>query len=156
MSDTAFATLKLDPEKVRRALRECAAQVLETMFFISPAEEEPPEEVLPPAHYRARVCFRGDRDGVFSVRVPECMARAVASNFLADDELPVEKVEEVVREFANMLCGSTLSAIAPHATFSLDTPALGSGSDEQGESYHDSLLSECGRMEMSLEFWPVL
>ncbi|MCX6619937.1 MAG: chemotaxis protein CheX [Acidobacteria bacterium] len=141
---------------VRTALREAAVHVLETMFFISQAGENPaPEEAWPVSCYTARIVFRGGCAGAFTIRVPDSMARTVAANFLAEDEagVPEEQVEEVVREFANMVCGATLSAVAPHASLDLAPPSIEAGLPPRGEIYSDSVLSECGRVEMRLEFW---
>lgn len=154
MTDLELAALR--PDEVRTTLREATANVLETMFFVSLAEEDPePEGIWPAARYSVRIEFQGDRHGAFTIRVPDCMGSTIAANFLARDESEIveSEAEEVVREFANMVCGATLSAVAPRATLDLSPPSGQAGVPPEGEVYSDSLVCDCGRMEMQLEFW---
>ncbi len=142
--------------QVRAALREATVQVLETMFFVSLAEEPPASgEFWPCSVHTVRIEFRGDWRGAFTIRVPDCMGRTIAANFLAEDESTIAELdaEEVVREFANMVCGATLSAIAPHATLDLSAPSGQAGVPSAGAVCSDSLVCDCGRIEMQLEFW---
>lgn len=142
------------PDEVRQALRQAAANVLETMFFVSPAGEDEQEGVLRPAAARlARIEFHGGLRGAFTLCVPDSMASVIAANFLARDEcdLAPSEAAQVVSEFANMVCGATLSAIAPDTVFDLSPPSLGAGEPRPD---CDWLAFDCGLIGIHLEFGP--
>jgi len=98
MSETPF----------HRALRDSVQEVLEKMFFVEPVEEPPGEA--------------GSPDGIMAVQ----LARQIAADFLGEDAsgLSPAKVEEVVCELANMICGSVLSRVESSATFRLASPRI--------------------------------
>jgi CheY-specific phosphatase CheX len=68
--------------------------------------------------------FRGDVHGTFGLIVGVPMARAVAANFLGEEEetLSGKEVAEVVGELTNMLCGSIVSRIEGTSKFALSHP----------------------------------
>ncbi|MCC7496805.1 MAG: chemotaxis protein CheX [Bryobacterales bacterium] len=144
------------PDQVQAALRRAAVSVLETMFFVSLAgETEEPSEAAPEFGQPVRVEFQGGCQGAFTIRVSGSMSCSMAANFLAKDEQEVDEPEasQVVSEFANMVCGATLSVVAPHATLNLSYPCAGTGVVARGEVYRDALVCDCGRVQMQLEFW---
>lgn len=115
------------------ALRNAVTEVLEKMFFIR-VLEDPREAAEFSTHARsrgepemaARVAFHGEPSGSLSLRLGCPVARAIAADFLGEEEpeLETRHVEEVIAELANMVCGSLLSSVESAVTFRLDTPAI--------------------------------
>lgn len=106
-----------------------AQAVLEQMCFLSVLEQADPgpaEET----DVAVRVAFRGEPSGAFYLIASESAARAMASGFLGVDSAPSDssKVEEVVCEIANMICGATLSEWATTGDFVLAGPEIASAS----------------------------
>jgi hypothetical protein len=122
----------IELDRVGPILTEAATEVLETMFFsivedvdrriglsATAAEEEHTETV--------ELSFHGPHGGRFQVVFSEYGARALAANFIgATDpgQVAPGQVEQVLCEFANMVCGATLSRLAPLEIFHLETPRL--------------------------------
>src|SRR5581483_9447783 len=93
-----------------QVVSEAAAEVLETMFFTSLAEEgEPPPPIDGPC-VCARLSFSGARSGRLGVRVPQATAREIAASFLGLEgpELTETRVDDVICELTNMVCGLVL------------------------------------------------
>jgi CheY-specific phosphatase CheX len=116
MSETPF----------QRALRDSVREVLEKMFFVEPVEAPPGEPGSPDGEMAVQLAFEGLPSGALTLRVTSAAARQIAADFLGQDEngLASAKVEEVVRELANMICGSVLSRVESGATFRLAPPRL--------------------------------
>jgi CheY-specific phosphatase CheX len=111
---------------VRQALEQSAAEVLETMFFLS-ALPRPAWDARPPAGaLLVQVAFEGDPAGCLSMHLHPHAAAAIAANFLGDDPSAIgdERVEEVAAELANMICGAVLSRIESPAGFRLAPPRI--------------------------------
>lgn len=108
------------------ALRNSVQEVLEKMFFVEPLEEPPAEAGSPEGEMTVQLAFEGLPSGTLTLRVASAAARQIAADFLGEDAsgLPPAKVEEVVRELANMICGSVLSRVESTATFHLHPPRL--------------------------------
>jgi len=107
------------------ALGAAVESVLETMFFTMPDGKVDLEQQPLPVHHRVGMTFTGAYWGNFELRITPDSARAIAENFTGatdPDELPDEKVMEVVAELTNMICGSTLSHWASDKIFSLGSP----------------------------------
>jgi CheY-specific phosphatase CheX len=100
-----------------------ASEVLETMFFTGVLGET---ENLPTDPITTRLNFRGTPSGSFGLSLSQDSSRQIAAGFLAEDEQEIsqERVDEVVCELTNMLCGSLLSKIESEATFELSHPEL--------------------------------
>jgi len=110
----------------QRALRNSVQEVLEKMFFVEPLEEPPAEAESPDEEMAVQLAFDGVPSGALTLRVSNAAARQIAADFLGEDEsgLCSGQVEEVVRELANMICGSVLSRVESTATFRLSPPRL--------------------------------
>jgi CheY-specific phosphatase CheX len=108
------------------ALRDSVQEVLEKMFFVEPVEEPPVEAASPDGEMAVQLAFEGLPSGLLTLRVTSAAARQIAADFLGEDDsgLSPAKVEEVVRELANMICGSVLSRVESSATFRLAPPRL--------------------------------
>ena len=99
--------------------------VLETMFFTMPDGEVNLEQQPLPEHCRVGMTFTGAYWGTFELRITPDSAQAIAENFTGEmdpEELPEDRVMEVVSELTNMICGSTLSHWASDKIFSLGSP----------------------------------
>jgi len=114
---------------LQQALHDAVHDVLEKMFFIEP------DDHLSPTGYpaaegentiAAKLKFEGPSSGCLTLLLSEAGARPMAADFLGLDieELPAERIEEVVCELANMVCGSVLSRIDSHAIFRLASPRV--------------------------------
>lgn len=113
---------------IRQALRDSVTEVLEKMFFVEmlrelpdgAAGESPAEEIA------AGLTFEGERSGAFLLRLTTVAARQIAADFLGIDEPEVSDTQtsDVVRELANMICGSVLSRLESAATFRLAEPRI--------------------------------
>lgn len=116
------------PEPVlHAALRDSVTEVLEKMFFVPAMEETPPEGagVMPcEGQLAVEVAFEGQPSGRLVLCVSPCTARSIAADFLGEeaDAMPEPKIGEVVRELANMVCGSVLSRVESATTFRLAAP----------------------------------
>ena len=74
----------------------------------------------------ARVDYAGGEHGAVQVAVPEALARRLVSAFIGEPE-PAdtgEGLEDLLGEFANMICGLWLTRTRPDAVFSLGRPAV--------------------------------
>lgn len=106
------------------ALSEAAAHVLETMFFTSLAEDGEPTPITGPC-ICTRVSFHGGAAGRLGVRVPFETAREIAANFLGVEggELTEARVDDVICELTNMICGLVLGRL--DGLFELSHPEVG-------------------------------
>ena len=114
-------------ETISTALAESAQSVLETMFFVVP--EGPVDAAChqQPPLLRAALAFRGEWRGTFELTAPLNSAKALASSFSGvsePEEVTEAEAAEVMRELANMVCGSTLSRLAGDKIFDLDSPKM--------------------------------
>jgi CheY-specific phosphatase CheX len=110
---------------MNEALGTAMELVLETMFFTVPDGEVNLDQQPLPVHHHVGMTFTGAYWGNFELRITPQSARAIAENFtgaMDPEELPEEKVMEVVAELTNMICGSTLSHWASDKIFSLSSP----------------------------------
>ncbi len=113
---------------ISEALTESVETVLETMFFVLP--EGDTEVVVyhqesPLLH--VGLTFRGEWCGTLELTAPLNSAKALASSFAGvsePEEVTEEEAAEVIRELANMVCGSTLSRLAGNKIFDLDSPRM--------------------------------
>jgi CheY-specific phosphatase CheX len=73
-----------------------------------------------------RLNFRGNPSGSFGLSLSRNSSRQIAAGFLAEDEQEIsdERIEEVICELTNMLCGSLLSKIECEVAFELSHPEL--------------------------------
>jgi CheY-specific phosphatase CheX len=124
---------------MRQALRESVNEVLEKMFFAqtigecsnaSPTADQPADEVA------VSLTFQGKPSGLFLLRLTTAAARQIAADFLGLDEAEVSdrQTSEVIRELANMICGSVLSRVESAATFQLGAPRILLPCEEVAES----------------------
>jgi len=120
-------TERVPLEQIEVPLVTAATEVLETMFFAAvEGDADQPREATE-ALAAARIRFQGAHSGWFRVVLPESAALALAANFMgATDpgEVTGEQAAQVLGEFVNMVCGATLSRLAPKEIFNLATPRV--------------------------------
>jgi CheY-specific phosphatase CheX len=118
---------RISPDQTAEVLAAATEEVLETMFFSTVFAE--PEETLtrlPENSVTAQVRFRGNPSGVFTVGLALPAAQSVAENFLGLEpgSITHEQICGVVREMANMICGSVLTRIDSDTLFDLLAPEI--------------------------------
>ena len=140
-----------------RLLEEAAAEVLETMFFTGLSDEE---EAVQPRLAEPLVCtrvvFRGAPSGRLGIRVSADTGRQIAANFLGLDASEVcdARMEEVLCELSNMVCGSVLSRIEKDFVFELQHPEIEpaeAGGPRGDQAIRRTLILEEGVMEVWFE-----
>jgi hypothetical protein len=139
-------------DAIHQLLSESAQKTLGTMFFAAPDQvsmdsQRPAGELI-----AASLTFQGAPPGRFGLVVSDLLARTLAGNFTGCDDaarlLPTQ-VAEVMRELANMMCGSVLSELESNANFELGAPeSIYVGADKPGPDFAAGSPSVC-RFEFS-------
>lgn len=127
-------------------LKAATFEVLETMFFIFPESLEEAATLFHGPGLRAWVPVEGPKNFRVGLTLSLSLAREMAANFLGleKDEVPPDKMEDVVKETANMVAGSFLRREKAPETFNLKPPeALRMDLDGQvwQENAHHILLA---------------
>jgi len=112
-----------------------AGETLGSMFFTPILGSH--EITGEPPYIRVRICFLGGvmaighsdsaaPGGHLDVEVSREAADLIAANFLAADSssVPDHRVDDVLCELANIVCGNVLSAIASRPGFTLLSPEI--------------------------------
>lgn len=139
------------------SLKAATFEVLETMFFVFPESLEETAELFRGPGLRAWVPVEGPKN--FRVGLTVCLplAQEMAANFLGleKDEVPQDKLEDVLKETANMVAGTFLAQEQVPKTFQLQPPqALRLNLDDQDwqeNSHHLLLAVEDTGLEVFLE-----
>jgi len=123
--------VEYDTEFMAAALRESAQQVLELMYFLS---AEPAQRDAIPEHAAAgileifaQVEFQGVWKGRLIVAMPETLAFTMAGNFsgaLDEPGVGAGIMIESICEFANMICGNTITRLGCPGIVTLSPPHL--------------------------------
>jgi CheY-specific phosphatase CheX len=132
-------------EQAGAALAGAARDVLETMCFVAAGEVAAPAPLGEPApdppqasferreadpgavSIVAQVDFRGYWTGRCMVEMPESCARIIAGNFtgkLDPDSVAAVNMIELLCEFANMICGGTITRLQCPGIVTLAPPHL--------------------------------
>jgi CheY-specific phosphatase CheX len=103
-------------------MAESVQEVLEKMFFVDLVRPLAGDPLL--NGIAAELNFEGDPPGSFHLVLDLAAAESAASGFLGvePEDLTRERLNEVVCELANMICGSVLSRTESSATFRLSKP----------------------------------
>ena len=129
------ANLRADFQTDRAALDRALAVVAEESFFamVDPVPDDLTDVVGPvlsdrPSLLSARVTFDGGFAGALCCTMPRALAHELTAAFsgAAPEEIAVAdpSVDDLVGEFANMVCGRWLTDIAPQQLFSLAHPSV--------------------------------
>jgi CheY-specific phosphatase CheX len=134
----------------RQALRDSVDEVLEKMFFaetLGEASGADQAEDSPHGTIAVELAFEGEPSGSMCLRLTADAAREIAADFLGMEgaEISINQISEVVRELANMICGSVLSRVESAATFRLGVPRIVTA----GEECAASLWNTCYRVQLS-------
>jgi CheY-specific phosphatase CheX len=138
-------------------LKAATFEVLETMFFIFPESLEDASTLFHGPGVRAWVPVEGPKNFRVGLTLSLALAREMAANFLGleKDEVPPDKMEDVVKETANMVAGSFLRREEVPETFNLKPPeALRldlDGQNWQENAHHVLLAVEDSGLEVFLD-----
>jgi CheY-specific phosphatase CheX len=141
---------------ILQALESSTEAVLGTMFF---ADAMPGSGVCPIENgMRAELEFHGAPPGRFTLEVSLDTAREIAANFLglSPVELSQGQTCDVIREMANMVCGSVVSSLERDSTFDLAAPRILSepSGETSGHVFRRSFEIDGGGLEVCLELYP--
>jgi len=139
------------------SLKAATFEVLETMFFVFPERLEESTELFHGPGLRAWVPVAGPKKFRVGLTVTLPLAQEMAANFLGleKDEVPPDKLEDVLKETANMVAGSFLTQENVSEAFYLEPPqALRLDLDDQDwcdNSHHLLLAVEDDGLEVFIE-----
>jgi CheY-specific phosphatase CheX len=108
------------------SLKAATFEVLETMFFLFPENPEDNADLFHGPALKAWVPVKGPKNFRIGLMVPLDLAREMAANFLGveKDEVAQDKMDDVVKETANMVAGSFLWKEKAPGGFHLETPEV--------------------------------
>lgn len=108
------------------SLKAATFEVLETMFFLFPENPEDHADLFHGPALKAWVPVKGPKNFQIGLMVPLELAREMAANFLGleKDEVAPEKIDDVVKETANMVAGSFLWKEKAPGVFHLEPPEV--------------------------------
>ena len=141
---------------ILQVLESSTEAVLGTMFFADalPGSGECPIE----NGVRAALEFHGMQPGRFTLEVSLEAAREIAANFLGltPVELSQGQTCDVIREMANMVCGSVVSSLERDSTFDLAAPRIlpEPSAVTSGHVFRRSFEIDGGGLEVCLELYP--
>ena len=114
-------------EQAGAALSNAAIDVLEAMCFIAAEEVPGPEPASAASPIAAQVEFGGYWTGRCIVEMPESCARLITGNFTGElhpDQIAPGNMIELLCEFANMVCGGTITRLQCPGIVTLAPPHL--------------------------------
>jgi Chemotaxis phosphatase CheX len=154
----------VNQEMVEELVALSAEEVLGTMFFTPVLGRLQTEQESP--HRGVRLCFlSGTSDpehpdtaapgGHLDIEVSNDAAQAIAANFLAVDEgsAPDHKVDDVLCELGNIICGKIMSDLASGTGFSMLSPEIirGAGAEWPNvQRFEESFELERGWLRVRL------
>jgi CheY-specific phosphatase CheX len=111
---------------MEQALYQAAILTFEELGFMFPVENKELTEISDSAGVRVAVAFSGVFSGRLIVQVENKVLPIIASNMLGEPEpFEDELMYDVLGEFANVICGNALPAIAgKQEIFRLEAPQL--------------------------------
>lgn len=138
-------------------LKAATFEVLETMFFLFPESLEEASAFFHGPGLRAWVPVEGPKNFRVGLTVSLPLAREMAANFLGleKDEVSPDKLEDMLKETANMVAGSFLTREQVPEAFNLKQPQILrldlDGQDWQDNPHHILLAVEDDGLEVFLE-----
>jgi CheY-specific phosphatase CheX len=111
---------------LRAACRQAVLEVLETMFFEVPLDEDLPSPAHEPEALIAKARFDGGLEGWLCVAISPSCAGPLAAAFLGIDEEDAgdEERRSILIELTNIVCGATLSRLDPSGRLHIHQPVL--------------------------------
>jgi len=141
-------------------LKAATFEVLETMFFIFPESLEDATDLFHGPGLRAWAPVAGPKNFRVGLTMSLSLAREMAANFLGleKDQVSPDRIEDVVKETANMVAGIFLRKEEVPETFNLKPPEALS-LDLDGEiwkenAHHVLLAVEDSGLEVFLDKSP--
>lgn len=137
---------------MEQALRQAAILTFEELGFMFPSTEFDHEMEMEQT-VAVEVGFHGNFGGKIVLCVEKKMLPTLAANMLGEDECEItEEIQrDVLGEFANVICGNTLPAIAgKKAVFRLNPPQITEIDIEKNPSALTKLNSDEGRADILL------
>jgi CheY-specific phosphatase CheX len=115
------------PDAERERMIEAVTRVAERSLYAF--AETVPVDLMPRTidggWHVASLQFTGPFSGSMSMAVPVMLGRQICSAFLGDDDVDDETaIRDLVGEFANMTCGTWLTAHQASACFNLTHPSV--------------------------------
>jgi hypothetical protein len=138
-------------------LKAATFEVLETMFFIFPESLDEATTLFHGPGLRAWVPVEGPKNFRVGLTLSLSLAREMAANFLGleKDDVPPDKMEDVVKETASMVTGSFLTREEVPEAFNPKPPeALRldlDGQNWQENAHHLLLAVEDAGLEVFLD-----
>jgi hypothetical protein len=139
------------------SLKAATFEVLETMFFIFPESLDDAISLFHGPGLRAWVPVEGPKNFQVGLTIPESLAREMTANFLGLEmtEVSPERMEDVVKETANMVAGSFLTREHVPEAYNLKPPHARrlnlDSQDWQTTPHHLLLAIEDAGLEIFLE-----
>ena len=117
-------------------------QIFQTMYFSRPVYRGPGR--VEASATGSTIGFSGAANGEVRVLVSEDLARRMTADFLALDaeEVTRDRVEAMVKEFANVACGAIMGAWMPGGDFHFSVPHELSSDGGPAEFEHCFSVSE--------------
>ncbi|MGE0040531.1 MAG: chemotaxis protein CheX [Vicinamibacterales bacterium] len=118
------------PAESRAGLMAALAEVGELSFFgfVDPVEPAAFAALAAAAGpwLCAEIDYRGQDDGVIRVAVPVALARELVQAFIGEPEAEEagDGIDDLLGEFANMICGLWLTRTRPDQVFALGRPGV--------------------------------
>jgi len=111
---------------LRDVCRQAVLEVLETMFFQIPLDEDVPSLQHEPDALIACAHFEGSLNGWLCVAISHSCASPLAASFLGieDEEFGEEERRSILIELTNIVCGATLSRLEPSGRLQIPQPVL--------------------------------
>ncbi len=135
MTCSAKSTAAPAPSECAGDLLTALTSVAEESFFgfFTPLEADAWDAVVAeaaPEWLHVTIAFSGSFDGALHAAMPVALGGELLAAFLGrapDDALDPGDVDDMAREFANMVCGLWLSRRCPDAVFTLEGPVAHRG-----------------------------
>lgn len=138
-------------------LKAATFEVLETMFFLFPESLEEGAAFFHGPGLRAWVPVEGPKNLRVGLTVSLPLAQEMAANFLGLEKAEVspDKLEDLLKETANMVAGNFLTREQAPSTFNLKQPQILrldlDGQDWRDNPHHILLAVEDAGLEVFLE-----
>jgi CheY-specific phosphatase CheX len=111
-----------DRDRIADALLQVAERSL--YAFAEPVSPAIMPRTIDGGWYDATVSFRGPLSGQLALAVPVVLARQISTAFLGDGDVDEAGIRDLVGEFANMTCGTWLTALHDTGCFDLAHPEV--------------------------------
>lgn len=119
-------THNLADPALREACRQAVLEVLETMFFEIPLDEDVPSPDHETDALIACARFDGSLNGWLCVAISRSCAGPLAASFLGldEEEVGAEECRSMLIELTNIVCGATMSRLEPSGRLHIQQPVL--------------------------------